>query len=82
MLPGSCPVSTSNNPTINSNGLRGQFLLDLGGTFNLNGNNQTVGALSGTGGTSLGVPVLSPPMTMRRGPPASASMDRMRTSSS
>ena len=36
--PGSCPLSTSNNPTINSNGLRGQFLLDLGGTFNLNDN--------------------------------------------
>jgi len=36
--PGSCPVSTSNNPTLNSNGLRGQFLLDLGGSFDLNDN--------------------------------------------
>jgi len=36
--PGSCPLSTSNNPTINSNGLRGQFLLDVGGSFNLNDN--------------------------------------------
>jgi len=36
--PGSCPLSTSNNPTINSNGLRGQFLLDLGGSFDLNDN--------------------------------------------
>src|SRR4051812_425800 len=47
--PGSCPVGTSNNPTINSNGLRGQFLLDLGGTFSLNDNWTLYGKIDNVG---------------------------------
>jgi outer membrane receptor protein involved in Fe transport len=43
--PGSCPASTSNNPTINSNGLRGQFLLDVGGTFDIDDHWQLYGKI-------------------------------------
>src|SRR5581483_729251 len=43
--PGSCPASTANNPTINSNGYRGQFLLDLGGTFNMDDHWQVYGKI-------------------------------------
>jgi outer membrane receptor protein involved in Fe transport len=43
--PGSCPLSTSNNPTINSNGLRGQFLLDVGGTFDIDDHWQLYGKI-------------------------------------
>jgi len=42
---GSCPASTANNPTINSNGYRGQFLLDLGGTFNMDDHWQVYGKI-------------------------------------
>jgi len=47
--PGSCPVGTSNNPTINSNGLRGQFLLDIGGTFDINNNWSVFGKVDNVG---------------------------------
>lgn len=33
--PGSCPASTSNNPTIDQNFVPGAFYLDIGGTVNL-----------------------------------------------
>jgi outer membrane receptor protein involved in Fe transport len=47
--PGSCPLSTSNYPTINSNGLRGQFLLDIGGTFNIDDHWQVFGKVDNVG---------------------------------
>jgi outer membrane receptor protein involved in Fe transport len=38
-----CPLPTADHPTINNNHLRGQFLLDIGGTFNINDNWQFYG---------------------------------------
>ena len=32
---GACPVSTNNNPTINTNSMPGAFYLDIGGTYNI-----------------------------------------------
>ena len=33
--PGTCPVSTNNNPTINNNSMPGAFYLDISGTYNI-----------------------------------------------
>ena len=38
-----CPLPTADHPTVNNNHIRGQFLLDLGGTFNMNENWQLYG---------------------------------------